>query len=68
MDSKIIPDYLGQLMEARGKLSSMPVEVFMVYVAEGLLNTELDDHIKHVMNSDGIELDTFMQGALRSTS
>ena len=34
----------------------------MVHVAEGLLDTELNDYIKQVMNTDGIKLDTFMQG------
>ena len=28
----------------------------------GLLGLELNNYIKHVMNTDGIELDTFMQG------
>ena len=46
----------------RNKLNGMSDEVFMVHVAEGLLGTELNDYIKHVMNTDGIELDAFMQG------
>ena len=61
-DSKTILDYLDKLTDARNKLNGMSDEVFMVHVAEGLLGTELNDYIKHVMNTDGIELDTFMQG------
>ena len=56
-DSKTILDYLDKFMDARNKLNGMSDEVFMVHVAEGLLGTELNDYIKHVMNSSSIELD-----------
>ena len=61
-DSKTIFNYLDKLTDVRNKLNCMLDEVFMWYVAEGLLGTELNDYIKHAMNNDGIELDTFMQG------
>lgn len=60
-DSKYI-DYLDKLTDARNKLNSMSDEVFMVHVAEGLLSSELNDYTKHVMNTDSIELNMFMQG------
>jgi len=63
-DSKTILDYLDKLTDARNKLKIMSDEVFMVHVAEGLLGTELNDYIKHAMNANGIDLDTFMQGIL----
>ena len=61
-DLKTILGYLGKLTDARNKPKGMSDEVFTVHVAEGLLGLELNEYIKHVMNTDGIELDTFMQG------
>ena len=60
--TKTILDYLDKLTDARNKLNGMSDEIFMVHVAEGLLSSKLNDYIKHVVNTDGIELDTFMQG------
>ena len=55
-DLKTILNYLNKLMDARNKLNGMSDEVFMVHVAEGLLGSELNDYIKHAMNTDGINL------------
>ena len=57
-----ILDYLDKTIEARLHMTGMSDEVFMVHVAEGLLDSDVSDYIKQAMNTDGIDLFTFIQG------